>query len=299
MPEDFHISGRVSLAQHEKLFDVYKSMLASKAGEIVLHLENANFFEPFGVCTVAAVLKLLSKSGKKLKVYYNKKKPPANYLKGIGLLEFFGADESTSKSSMSKINLTRFRGMHNDAAVGKLLDVIRNSVSIYEATLDPLFNAFSEIMYNVAAHAKSPVGGFVVGQVYPKINVMRICFVDVGVGIRCSLARNPEYVSLKSDEEAVLLAIEESVTSLPSKHSGLGLSEVAEFVKENEGLMTIISHKAYVEVGHRNSSRELDVGFPGTIVNLKIKLKRQVRKHQMTFEELLDKLRRESSEKEK
>jgi hypothetical protein len=274
-------------------------MQTSRATDIVLHLENATFFEPFGVCTVAAVLELLSKDGKEWTVYYDKSKPPANYLKGIGLLEFFGADKSASKSSMNKINLARFRGMHNDAAVGKLLDVIRNSVSIYEATLDPLFNAFSEIMYNVAAHAKSPVGGFVVGQVYPKRNVMRICFVDAGIGIRRSLARNPEYRYPKSDVEAVLLAIEESVTSLPLKHSGLGLSEVAEFVKENQGSMTIVSHNACVEVGYRSSSRELDVGFHGTIVNLKINLKKHVKKNQMTFEDMLDKLRRESSEKEK
>ena len=81
LEREFYISGRASLARHEELFKTYKAMQMSRATDIVLHLENATFFEPFGVCTVAAVLELLSEDGKKWTVYYDKSKPPANYLK--------------------------------------------------------------------------------------------------------------------------------------------------------------------------------------------------------------------------
>ena len=295
MAKEFQISGQASIRKHQDLFPVYQAMIRSRADEIVLHLEDVNFYEPFGVCTLAAVLRFLTFRKKKWRVYYRKDRPPANYLKGIGFLEFFGAAESTSKESRSKLNLSQFKGV-DDNVVDTLKDVIRGSLKISESAFDPLHNAFSEIMNNVFAHAQSPVGGFIVGQVYPRKKVLRVCFADMGMGIRRSLTRNPEYRGIKSDTEAIELALEENVTSRPREHSGLGLPAIADFVKSNEGLMTIISNRALVTVGQHTSPKELDTGFRGTIINLKISLKRHEIKYQLTFEEMLEDLRKKAAE---
>ena len=295
MAKEFRITGPATIGKHQDLFRCYQSMIRSRADEIVLHLEDVNFYEPFGVCTLAAVLRFLTSRRKRWKVYYRRDKPPANYLKGIGFLEFFGAAKSTSKESRSKLYLSQFRGA-DVSVVKKLTDVIRVSVKTSESALDPLYNAFGEIMTNVYAHSDSPVGGFVVGQVYPNKELLRVCFADVGMGIRKSLSRNPEYQGIKSDTKAIELALEENVTSRPREHSGQGLPAIADFVKSNEGLMTIISSRALVTVGQRTLLKKLDAGFRGTIINLKISLKRHVIKHQLTFEEMLAKLRKKAME---
>lgn len=72
------------------------------------------------------------------------------------------------------------------------------------------------------------------------------------------------------DIEAIKLAIKEGVTSRPQS-AGFGLSNIHNFLKVNEGTLTIISGRGKVNFySNKVESYNLTEKFEGTIVNLKI-----------------------------
>jgi len=289
---EFQFSGQMILERWPDLLAKYRAILDCSEPELNIDIRQTDFWEPFGVCTLSAVILHLGHLGRTGVIRYVDGSVK-NYLKGVGFLEFWGGEASASRDSITKLNLCEFQGV-DDRVLRKLLNIIGEKIPLIQTATAPLYDAFAEIMSNVRAHARSPIGGLVVAQVYPQKKRMKICFADTGIGIRESFKGTNIFGRMPDSFAAIRLAIQENLTSDQSgRHSGLGLSHVRDFAKEHDGTLTIMSQEAYVEYG-LSAIKEMTVvaPIPGTVVHLDIDLSRREKKRTMTFEEELTELLR-------
>ncbi len=132
---------------------------------------------------------------------------------------------------------------------------------------DSLKMSIQEILTNVFDHSKSATGCFICAQYYPAKMTIRLCITDFGVGILSNLRKK---YGISTDIEAIKLSVKEGVTSRPQS-AGFGLTNIRNFIKVNEGTLTIISGKGKVNFySNKVESYNTTKGFEGTIVNLKI-----------------------------
>lgn len=142
--------------------------------------------------------------------------------------------------------------------------VARNSIRI----------ALDELTENVLHHAESPIGGFAAAQGWPKRGAFEIGIVDLGIGIRASLAKNPAYAGLSGDVEAIQTALQPRVTSTPDRNLGVGLFVTRLLLASNGGTLAVRSGIGAVYTGIRERALTRDVSFPGTMVALRARTDR-------------------------
>lgn len=136
-------------------------------------------------------------------------------------------------------------------------------------------DSIDEVVLNALAHSESSIGCVVVGQAFPGSQCIEIAIVDLGITIRGHLSRR--FPSLATDDTAIQEAVKEGVTGTPpgsvnrlgDPNSGVGLSELRDFVAATGGELSILSGVSLVCFGERVSTQSL-VGpaFPGTLVHV-------------------------------
>lgn len=127
-----------------------------------------------------------------------------------------------------------------------------------------------EVFSNVFRHAKSPIGGVALGQLYPNMRNFQICICDLGVGI-VRRVQNAGH-GLESPLHAIRWALKPgNSTWQGNEPPGLGLHLLREFVKVNGGVFRIYANSGvYSEVAGSPQEYELPIEFPGTLVELRL-----------------------------
>jgi len=144
--------------------------------------------------------------------------------------------------------------------------------------------AASELMLNVRQHARSD--GFVLAQVYPRKNVIRLAIADFGIGIRRSfeMCQSPFWTPEMSDSEAIHLALRPKISSkmhlaggwnTGQVNAGVGLSMIKQLASDTGGIFTLASHSGFFQHNHDGQNEhpialELTVSFPGTLCAVQI-----------------------------
>jgi hypothetical protein len=151
-----------------------------------------------------------------------------------------------------------------------LLKALKNSCDVDDLAEQSTFAFLTELTENVTQHARTKYGGFAAAQALKKKPVFEIGIVDLGIGIRKSLARVDE-LAPADDLEAIKLALERGITSNHPDNSGEGLFVTAEAMKANGGDLLIRSGRGTVIVGAHERATLSDVVFPGTLVAFRAK----------------------------
>lgn len=131
-----------------------------------------------------------------------------------------------------------------------------------------------ELAENVVHHADSPLGGFAAAQGWRRTSAFEIGMVDLGVGIRGSLTKNPLYADINDDVDAIVTALQPRVTSTPERNSGIGLFVTRLLLRENGGTLAVRSGQGAVYAGAREDAHASEVEFPGTLVALRARTDR-------------------------
>jgi hypothetical protein len=130
-----------------------------------------------------------------------------------------------------------------------------------------------EVCENVIHHADTPLGGFAAAQGWPKSNrEFEIGIVDLGVGKRASLTKNPDYAHIVDDAEAIRTALRPGVTSTPERNAGIGLFVTAMLLANNGGVIHVRSGLGAVSLGATNAKMQRPIAVPGTVVSLRAKM---------------------------
>lgn len=131
-----------------------------------------------------------------------------------------------------------------------------------------------ELAENVIHHAASPLGGFAAAQGWRKTSTFEIGIVDLGIGVRQSLTKNPAYADISEDAVAIQTALQPRVTSTPERNAGIGLFITKLLLRENGGFFMVRSGKAAVYAGSQEEAVVARTPFPGTIVALRARTDR-------------------------
>lgn len=103
-----------------------------------------------------------------------------------------------------------------DAILDRVMELVLGSLNTTRDTLKAVEWSLGEVMDNVIAHARSPVGGFVQATAFTTSNAVEFVVADAGIGIRRSIAAD-------DDREALRMAIAEGVTRDRTRNAGNGL----------------------------------------------------------------------------
>lgn len=235
-------------------------------GALTFNFRKTTWIDPFAITVIANTIQCCLQTRKKEITYV----PPDDidlkkYLSQIGFNRFFhlnGADIHKD-TSVELAQLTALKPLYID----DLLSLIDSKMRLSQGVKDSLKMSMQEILTNVFDHSKSENGCFVCAQYYPAKRKIRLCITDFGVGILANLKKK---YKPKTDIEAIEKSVEEGVTSR-QQSAGFGLTHIRNFLKVNEGTLTIISGRGKVNFySNKVKSYNISKGFEGTIVNLKI-----------------------------
>lgn len=147
-----------------------------------------------------------------------------------------------------------------------LLERVPKSDSIARAGIT---TALFELTENVIFHADTPLGGYAAAAYSKKKRIIEVGIVDLGIGIRASLGKNPDLPEPSDDVEAVKKAMTPTITSTPERNSGYGLAFTQGLLLANGGSMRVRSGHGAATIGPDVEYHLRDEHLPGTLVLLR------------------------------
>lgn len=91
-----------------------------------------------------------------------------------------------------------------DAILDRVMELVPGSLNTTRDTLKAVEWSLGEVMDNVIAHARSPVGGFVQATAFAKSNAVEFVVADAGIGIRRSIAADDDQEALRMANRAIV-----------------------------------------------------------------------------------------------
>ena len=206
---------------------------------VTLDLRSCQFIKPAALLWCLVYATLVRKTGAGCEVLFPEDIEVGVYLKStgiIGMLNEAGVvidDRGISSFDDGRLvlPLTKLASTFDaEQAANSATDSLMESGLIAANLIPLLSDTFGELASNAAEHADSRVDSYGLIQFYQSGSVGNIfCAVaDGGIGIRASLARNPEYYrDLPYDWSAIEFAIQERTSTTGSPSRGIGLATVA------------------------------------------------------------------------
>ncbi len=131
-----------------------------------------------------------------------------------------------------------------------------------------------EVFSNSHLHAETTLPFFVAGQYYPQSGVLKFTMVDLGEGFLPKIEKTTNG-KVNSSLDAIAWALKGNTTKKDAP-GALGITGMRKYVKENEGVLDIITGDGYWSSGYEGTIYEdgrplVDAIFVGTTINLTFK----------------------------
>ncbi|MFD1141870.1 hypothetical protein ACFQ4C_12155 [Larkinella insperata] len=192
---------------------------------------------------------------------------------GISFEECFARQSSSGRF----LAISKFQGFsQGNSYINEIVEILKGMQLATSGMLDIISFSLGELLGNITEHSLVDEG-WMVAQYYPSKEVVRIMVADTGQGIHAALTTKPrdaKYTSY-SPHQAIEECIIKGVTN--GNGRGNGLYGVANFVKENGGILTICSGNCTLMYSN-TEKRVLDSPFwQGTAVYLEINSNKPVK----------------------
>ncbi|OQB31738.1 MAG: hypothetical protein BWY08_00276 [Bacteroidetes bacterium ADurb.Bin174] len=268
---EFKIS---TLGDYSHLFSICREGLSDDK-KISIDITGLNFINPHDVLIIVEIAIWLHKKHSDVEIIIKSRSNLLDYLTDIGLFEFVKTNHEQSKtikaiSSQTAMPIRRIDVNHIDEYIISTLNFIRNFC--YNADLTMLSIGIQEAINNVHDHSESIIGAYVFCQYYPKINEIKVCVTDMGVGIP---KRVREFNPKLTDAECIEWAVAENNTTKTSpQNSGKGLTNISDFVFANGSRLNIYSNNGCYSIINEKeyTSNNPIQNFFGTLIEFTIKV---------------------------
>lgn len=232
---------------------------------VTFNFNETTFIDPFAITIIAGTIHYCLQKWIQIKYVPPKNEKINNYLSQIGFNSFFHINGKDIHRDTST-ELRQLKALE-PFYMEELIVLIDARMELSKGVKDSIKMSMQEIFTNVFDHSKSANGCFACAQYYPILKKIKICITDFGVGILSNLSNK---YGLTTDIEAIEKSVEEGVTSR-TRTAGFGLFLIRDFLKINEGILTIISGDGEVIFyNNKVNSCKMTERFAGTIVNLEI-----------------------------
>ncbi len=246
----------------------------------VVNLRRGRFFDSYALVTLLTVVTLWVSHQIEVRLVLPASKSALTYLARMHFFDLLpeGVECDSPYPSVQErrsmlLELRRLDVQGGEHAVDKLCEFVYPQLPRQLA--GDFTVALAEIGSNVVQHAATSVG-FVAAQRFEKDFQSRpgprlqLVVGDAGIGIRQSLAEARPDVAQMTDEDAILLAIQDGVTGKPGTNSGVGLSTARDYADAFQGVFRVRSGEGMLLRRRRVQFSRGVPGLPGTIVAVEL-----------------------------
>ena len=277
------LAGGYPLSQIERLIrDVLPILQLTKPATVEIDLQRLAFVGPTALTILTAALRRITQAGllaENASLYMPRSPLTRHYLERMDFVRLVTQDAADWEEGFERRDPVGFRPCQHFAGDEYHLVAAEMANAVAERCVtDTVARAsiricFDELAENVLNHADTPLGGFAMAQAWPRRSEIEVAIVDLGVGIRASLTKNPAYAHINDDLEAVKTALERRVTgNTTGRNSGIGLYITRLLLRENGGVLLLRSGRGEVYSGSREEGFGRTNTFPGTIVALRARM---------------------------
>lgn len=223
-----------------------------KPGElhkIIFDFSDTQFIRPIGLLTAVAMMKYSKYKGIANKYYIIEGNSfVASYLERMDFYNHFDIQRNTIQRYDQQDKLVEIKEIEafeqSHIITERILNVIKKQVPINNELHSAIAWAIGETIDNIEHHSKSEINGYVCAQTYQ--DSLEIAIVDCGIGIREALRSNERYRYIISHDEAIRVATAKNTTGRPDNNSGIGLFVTKRILKQNKGMLLIMSGDSLV-----------------------------------------------------
>lgn len=223
-----------------------------------IDLSAITFFSPFALVYLGMYLRHHTSLGYRFNVRPPEAEAAREYLARQQFWERFNFREDTvRRESLRRIttstSLNDIIDIESDFHVGdEVGDKVRNILISNGLYLSPnkVGLMVGELVDNFAQHSCRNLGALAL-QYYPRLRALRVAVADCGIGIRASLAENPQHRWLRNEPHhtAALEAFQECVSRKPQ--GGIGFLDVRNAVDEMGGQLLLSTGDEYISIRKR------------------------------------------------
>jgi len=257
-----------------------------RSEQICFNFKKCGFISAEGIALLAGLKFLRDVQGYQTTIDENTiRKKVRIVLERSGFLGLFGSEQFDVKGTLGDAATTlpiyRRQNLDKNGIVSYIDTKILSRTEMpdmSELLRKEIRKAFFEIFSNIFTHSKSPIGGIVCGQIFPRDKKIQIVFYDAGVGIAQNV-RNFQ-LSIRSDEEAIEWSLRKGTSTLSSESvsRGLGLYLIRMFLKANGGEFRIYANKgAVMEFNGRREIKSLLSPIKGTLIDMRIIIRNDIK----------------------
>lgn len=231
-----------------------------------------NFFKPLGLNLLAALIfDALSRS-----ILVRFKEPQSRtvceYLNDQGFYKEFEMTKTGMRAAKRSTSVgLRRMDLIDYSYFEQVVHWLAINSGIHEKAVDDIVRLnLTEIINNVLEHSGSRIGCYISAQAYPNAHRLQFTVLDLGIGFLESL--RPTYPDLRSNIEAIHLAVQEGISSKARKEGktrGTGLLVIRDFMQPRGKLEIISRDGCWIQTQNgRVVRRTMSFAFPGTCVIL-------------------------------
>jgi hypothetical protein len=199
------------------------------------------------------------------------KAPPIrNYVLRMNLLRALGSGAIDASEDFERREALGFRAVEHfegesdyPGVASGLTDALVEKCDTDDVARAAIRICLDEVCENVINHADTALGGFAAAQGWTRASAFELGIVDLGIGIRASLVKNPEYADIPSDSDAIARALQYRVTSTPERNYGMGLAVTKSLLAANGGEVFVRSGFGLVRSGISSTRVETSAMMPG------------------------------------
>lgn len=254
------------------LSELQNTIIDSEENCIILDFRNCKFSHAILTSFIGALTHIGGFFGKTI-VYRTLSGSTLNtYFRRSGLYNYM-MDDTTDYTNSYAIPFCKINMEDNTIIdyIGNILDLA--PIKLTEQCHELLFKNIYEIFNNSADHSRSRQGVYSCGHWMPTKKQLVFSVYDTGIGIP-SLIREKIDKNMSS-YDAINWALQRGNSTKQLVHGiprGLGLSDLHDFIRLNDGALNIFSNDIYFEYkGGSASAKTLDFPIIGTLIGITIK----------------------------
>jgi len=270
--EPINLGTDAKFSAAERLTEVYNNILQSAEEEIKIDAKRVYWVSPFTACWFAALYDQINLQGKVLKLTEPERDNAVHQWHNLGISKYLGFSRKIiSRTNLPAFPVTRLTEPSYPLA-GRVKEILTSRLKGAENFHKALHFAIRETVENAFEHGQTK-HCYMCAYSVPTKNLVRLCILDTGIGIPNSMRSSQRY-RIESNVEAVKLSSNYGISS-KAEDRGIGLYILRDVVEKNEGILSILSGNALVDISKKIKGNELSFSFLGTIIKLTLKTRKE------------------------
>lgn len=252
------------------LAELQNQIIDSSDNSIILDFTDCVFSHAIFTSFIGSLMHIGSAFGKTI-TYRTKKSSPLNtYFKRSGLYNYM-MDDDVNYTNSNAIPFCSIN-MNDDTIIDYISNILELApIKLTEQCHELLFKNIYEIFNNSADHSRAQHGVYSCGHWMPTKKQLVFSVYDTGIGIP-SLIRESIDDAMTS-ENAINWAIQRGNSTkqlLKGTPRGLGLSDLYDFIRLNDGALNIFTNDIYYQYKGGVSVSSIPTPIIGTFIGITI-----------------------------